>query len=366
MEPSEVLFLCTADARVGFGHLRRCLTLATRLDRAGVRVAFGGDLDAAAREQLRAALPQAPFGNDGEGAPLAVLDCMFDPQDPDHYDLDFLRAVAVRHERVVLVTSSIRVPPDLPVTAVVGHVLEPVARPIFTLYRGLEWAPVAPEAATWRDAARDFPDTPRRVLVAFGNWADPAGARLALEALDRTGWPCSVQVLLPPALRPHLPALARAAGRLAWEVQTDVPSVFPLLHAADLLVGSYGNLTFEALAPGVGFRIASGGRYDHLIGTFGAPLPAVGAALGLERVLLAALGALINAGEVGDLTPSALAGQLAALTVSTRRALGQRGRALVDGQGLARLADLLMKIRDAGPLTVPAPHLPQGSRISHA
>ncbi len=346
MEPSEVLFLCTADARVGFGHLRRCLTLATRLDRAGVRVAFGGDLDAAAREQLRAALPQAPFGNDGEGAPLAVLDCMFDPQDPDHYDLDFLRAVAVRHERVVLVTSSIRVPPDLPVTAVVGHVLEPVARPIFTLYRGLEWAPVAPEAATWRDAARDFPDTPRRVLVAFGNWADPAGARLALEALDRTGWPCSVQVLLPPALRPHLPALARAAGRLAWEVQTDVPSVFPLLHAADLLVGSYGNLTFEALALGVPSVVVAIKPFMHAY-----------------AARLAALGALINAGEVGDLTPSALAGQLAALTVSTRRALGQRGRALVDGQGLARLADLLLQLRNAG--LPPAPHLPQGSRISH-
>ncbi len=52
-------------------------------------------------------------------------------------------------------------------------------------------------------------------------------------------------------------------------------------------LGYYTGITFEALAPGVGFRIASGGRYDHLIGTFGAPLPAVGAALGLERVLLA-------------------------------------------------------------------------------
>ncbi len=52
-------------------------------------------------------------------------------------------------------------------------------------------------------------------------------------------------------------------------------------------LGYYTGITFEVLAPGVGFRIASGGRYDHLIGTFGAPLPAVGAALGLERVLLA-------------------------------------------------------------------------------
>lgn len=52
-------------------------------------------------------------------------------------------------------------------------------------------------------------------------------------------------------------------------------------------LGYYTGITFEVLAPGVGFRIASGGRYDNLIGTFGRPMPAVGVALGLERVLLA-------------------------------------------------------------------------------
>lgn len=52
-------------------------------------------------------------------------------------------------------------------------------------------------------------------------------------------------------------------------------------------LGYYTGITFEALAPGVGFRIASGGRYDDLIGTFGSAMPAVGVALGLERVLLA-------------------------------------------------------------------------------
>ena len=36
-------------------------------------------------------------------------------------------------------------------------------------------------------------------------------------------------------------------------------------------LGYYTGITFEALAPGVGFRLASGGRYDNLIGTFGAP-----------------------------------------------------------------------------------------------
>jgi ATP phosphoribosyltransferase regulatory subunit len=52
-------------------------------------------------------------------------------------------------------------------------------------------------------------------------------------------------------------------------------------------LGYYTGITFELLAPGLGFRVASGGRYDDLVGTFGAPLPAVGVAFGIERLLLA-------------------------------------------------------------------------------
>lgn len=52
-------------------------------------------------------------------------------------------------------------------------------------------------------------------------------------------------------------------------------------------LGYYTGITFEVLSPGVGYRLASGGRYDNLVGSFGAPQPAVGAAFGLERLLLA-------------------------------------------------------------------------------
>lgn len=52
-------------------------------------------------------------------------------------------------------------------------------------------------------------------------------------------------------------------------------------------LGYYTGLTFEALAPGIGFSIAGGGRYDNLVGSFGPAQPAVGAALSVDRVLLA-------------------------------------------------------------------------------
>ena len=63
-----------------------------------------------------------------------------------------------------------------------------------------------------------------------------------------------------------------------------------IFHCADGEIrnlGYYTGMTFEVFTPEIGSAVASGGRYDDLIGTFGQPAPAVGAALGIDRILLA-------------------------------------------------------------------------------
>lgn len=49
----------------------------------------------------------------------------------------------------------------------------------------------------------------------------------------------------------------------------------------------YTGLVFEVYAPGVGFTLGGGGRYDALLAAYGAPMPAVGLGLGLDRIHVA-------------------------------------------------------------------------------
>ncbi len=51
----------------------------------------------------------------------------------------------------------------------------------------------------------------------------------------------------------------------------------------------YTGLVFEIYAPGLGFTLGGGGRYDNLPARFGADLPAVGFGLGLDRLHAALL-----------------------------------------------------------------------------
>lgn len=78
--------------------------------------------------------------------------------------------------------------------------------------------------------------------------------------------------------------LREVSGQLdAYGVADSV--AYDLAEVRDL--DYYTGVTFEGFAPGIGFGLISGGRYDDLLGHFGPPFPAVGWALTLDRVLLA-------------------------------------------------------------------------------
>jgi ATP phosphoribosyltransferase regulatory subunit len=55
-------------------------------------------------------------------------------------------------------------------------------------------------------------------------------------------------------------------------------------------IGYYTGAVFEVYDPALGAPLGGGGRYDELLGRFGRPLPAVGFALGVDRLHIALAG----------------------------------------------------------------------------
>jgi ATP phosphoribosyltransferase regulatory subunit len=95
----------------------------------------------------------------------------------------------------------------------------------------------------------------------------------------------------------------------------------------------YTGLVFRVLAPGLGFEVGSGGRYDSLVGRFGRSLEAVGFMLGLDRLdlLLQRQGALPD-----DLPPEPLpvtASNVGQALAAARRLRGEGTRVRFCGDG---------------------------------
>jgi ATP phosphoribosyltransferase regulatory subunit len=90
--------------------------------------------------------------------------------------------------------------------------------------------------------------------------------------------------------------LAEAGGaRRALERLTEVYHLLQAYGVADRVIVDlsevrgmdyYTGITFRGVAPGLGWPLISGGRYDDLLVHFGRPMAAVGFGLGIERALL--------------------------------------------------------------------------------
>jgi len=129
---------------------------------------------------------------------------------------------------------------------------------------------------------------------------DLVGLEMHIERLGLS--PASRELLTTlPTLRGGLEVLDRAAGPLGAQAEAlqhlrETHELLAERGEADRVIfdlglvrelGYYTGAVFEIYDPAVGFALGGGGRYDSLLGRFGRPLPACGAALDVQRVHVA-------------------------------------------------------------------------------
>jgi ATP phosphoribosyltransferase regulatory subunit len=143
----------------------------------------------------------------------------------------------------------------------------------------------------------------RRNFVDFEHLlSTPSVAREAAEVLldlpQRRGEPDVLADLPGPV------ADAVASMRMVQELlpsQVAARTIFDLGLVRNL--GYYTGAVFEVYDPALGAPIGGGGRYDELLARFGRPLPAVGFALGVERLHIALTGEERGSGASVGETP---------------------------------------------------------------
>lgn len=184
-------------------------------------------------------------------------------------------------ESIALAVAALRAAelPEFRIT--VGHV---------GFFRGLLAAMSLPDKlrARVRDAVDRKAEAELAGLLSEAD-AAPKAASEALRRISRLTGDVTVlaeakALCLHPLMEAALADLENVASLLSAYGVSDTVH-YDLAEVRDL--DYYTGITFEGFAPGMGFNLISGGRYDELVGHFGPPFPAVGWALTLDRVLLA-------------------------------------------------------------------------------
>jgi len=156
------------------------------------------------------------------------------------------------------------------------------------------------QMALFRTLTADLPPDDLERIREATDQRNPARLAQALDAAGVTG-PRRALLASLPDLIGGLEVLqeATAFGGAAADAAAALAQVYRLLEAYGVAgriildlgevrgMDYYTGITFRGVAPGLGWPLLSGGRYDELIGQFGRSLAAVGFGLGIERALLA-------------------------------------------------------------------------------
>lgn len=328
--PFDILFLCHASPLYGFGHMRRCVAIALELQKQGsCRIAFQGAFVEAASHIIQSALPDADIlaDNCSVAASLAVIDRMFDSEDPENYDLDYILTVSQQADLTVLICSSLTVPDDLPVDAVIGHLLEPdlCIRP--KLYAGMKYAPVGADIRRYAVSGSVIQPQCERVLLAYQSITDVEILDISLGGLAEVESVKRVDILLPPSIPENWKYIETADRRrislFDVVIHRNVASVAELMVQQDIVIGTYGNITYEAMALGVPYVVAGVKRFQDEYGRW-----------------LAAKGCIAHLGMIGEITSKDIQKMVSGLGVVDRRRISRMARACVDADGIPRIAQI--------------------------
>jgi UDP-2,4-diacetamido-2,4,6-trideoxy-beta-L-altropyranose hydrolase len=335
---ATIAFRTTAGKQIGFGHLRRCLTLAGELRRAGGAaspICFWVDSDPAAVAVAAAAGFEARFLSGpepdatatwleaGEVGTLVV----------DSYAVAPASFSAWRHRVGSLVAIDDLADRQLDVDVVVNGTPQ-AAQLSYRTAAGTQLL-LGPRYALLRPQFRDLPArraAPRvaRVLVTLGG-ADPQSSTTAVvEAVERALPDAALDVVVGPLFGPVPDLDRRAASDPRLRVHHQVDDLSALMSAADLAVSGGGQTLYELAAAGV-------------------PTVALCLADNQEPNIAALAGvSLLSAGRLPESAADRFARveegcrQLAA-DPALRERMSAAGRTLIDGQGAARVADVILR-----------------------
>ena len=328
----RVLFRVDGSPHMGMGHVFRSLAIADALrenSRAEIAFLMSAERSEGIVAVTRHGYPvRAAAGGSVDGYLQHLRD--YDPDvlinDLPRLDADYLRALAHLGATIVNLVDT---PDDIETTeqyeqlviAVMGQDRETPEG----FYAGPAYAILREQ---FRGREKQLREAPRMLLLSFGG-SDPQGLTLeAARALAHLPGTLRIVVVAGPAfawrreLRALLPSLPRS-----FEVVHEAQHIAELMLEADLVVGSGGMSVYEIAALGTpGVVLAQNAKEDRRMREF------------------ARHGTIEYLGLGTEVGSQRLAGAVQALLddPGRRRAMSERGRALVDGRGALRAAELVL------------------------
>jgi len=331
-----VVFRTGGSKQIGFGHFRRCLSLAEALRRLGTDCFFLLDEDPVCISQLITAGFEATHIQPKEDLTRTVEQCRRRTARAivaDSYALDTAYLAGLRETKAVVAVIDDLADRALPVDLVINGSMN-ADRLAYRAGKATRFL-LGPQYILLRsefseEPKRTIAEHVRRVLVTVGGGdPDQLTPKFVRWAAD-TFKDVSVDVVIGPMFDNQNISPAELQSATTVAVHSNPQNIRSIMLGVDLALCGGGQTTYELAAtgtPAVAIRLTDN-QTQNLAG-------------------LSSAGALVWAGDVHDADLEAKTKRALATLAgdsARRAALSQRGRILVDGQGSTRVARAILDL----------------------
>jgi UDP-2,4-diacetamido-2,4,6-trideoxy-beta-L-altropyranose hydrolase len=349
-KPLNLVFRADADARIGTGHIMRCLALAQACQGAGGRGVFVLSLEAPAlEERLKAEGMEVVHisprpGSVEDASQAALLADQLGAQwlviDGYHFSDGYQKTIKEKGQALLCIddnghASHYSADVVLNQNILAREDLYPSREPSTRLLLGTRYVLLRKEFLNWRSWKRTIPDVAKRLLVTLGG-ADRDNVTLkVLRGLGRAEANGMKAVVVAGPSNPNLEELlsgVRDAG-LSVRLEANTEDMPALMAWADIAVSSGGTTTLEMAFMGLPALLLLLAQNQE----------------GAARALVERK-AFLSLGYAGEVEEKDIATSVEALVADaqSRLNLSRNGSQLVDGLGPRRVLDALSEAGGAG------------------
>jgi spore coat polysaccharide biosynthesis predicted glycosyltransferase SpsG len=243
----DIIFYCKVTNASGFGHGARCSKIANIIlgYNKNLKIGIKGEFSNNSKKLMKNECSNLEFytNNNFIQSKIGFIDMIFDTENPDIFDDKFISEVEKNSKKTIFLSSGTILPKIKNNNIYIGYQPTTTKFNKNNIYWGFKFAPTC-KIENFNEVKRED----NSIFIALGGFKNNIELEILIDAINAIKEVKTLNILNSPVNDKIYLDKNKYRDDLKIKIHQNVETIIPFLCKSSIVIASYGNLCFEALA----------------------------------------------------------------------------------------------------------------------